>query len=100
MDKSEQLLKPWKPPWEERLEDEVSLFYGDILTIAENWSSQFIIFVVKSVHWILNHKLFIVLNWDEINVIQQRKLAFMMRGRSKVCKKINRVDTLVIKKIS
>ncbi|CAN6862060.1 unnamed protein product [Brassica oleracea var. botrytis] len=58
------------------------------------WLSQFLVFAVKSIYWIQNWKISIVLNWDKINIIQQKKVVFMMRCKFKARRRTDRVDTL------
>lgn len=101
MDKSALSLKPCKPPWKKRsskIEDEAFLLYGDVLIVVESWLSQFLVFAVESIYWIQNWKISIVLNWDKINIIQQKKVVFMMRCKFKARRRTDRVDTLSKKK--
>lgn len=100
IDKSNLLLKPWEPSWRKRqygVRDVVSLLYGDILTIVESWLSHILIVMVESVHWILYRRISIALIWDKLNVIQQKEIDV---NDAKARKKISRIDTLLIKKIS
>lgn len=93
-------LKAWIISWKRRqhkAEGLISLLYGDILTIVENWSFQSLFLMVESIHWILNRRIYLYLNWNKTNVIQQRESVVIMRQKFKIRKKINRVDTLLIK---
>lgn len=83
---------------EESFEEEVFWLYGDVLTVVESWLSRFLVFMIESIYWILYQKISIVLNWDKINIIQQKILVFMMRRRSLVRKKVDRSDPLVTKR--
>lgn len=74
----------------------VLLLYGDILSIVENWPSQFFISMIELIHWILYWKISIDLIGDMVNVIQQKSLEFIMRRKFKAPEKIRRVDTLLI----
>ncbi|KAG5403119.1 hypothetical protein IGI04_009238 [Brassica rapa subsp. trilocularis] len=78
MDKSALSLKPY----------EAFLLYGDVLIVVE----------IESIYWIQNWKISIVLNWDKINIIQQKEVVFMMRCKFKARRRTDRVDTLSKKK--
>lgn len=83
--------------WQHKIIDLVSLLYGDICTIVENWSFQYLFLMVKSIHWILNRRIYIDLYWNRTNIIQRRESVFMMRRSFEDRKKNNRVFTLLIK---
>ena len=52
----------------------ISLFYGDVLIIVENWQFVLLFFLRESIDWISSRKIFIVPIWNLVNVIQQRNL--------------------------
>ena len=79
-------LKSWNSTSKEQV---VFLLYDDILIIVENWSFQLLFLTVESIHWILNRRILIDLNWNETNVIQKRELIFQMRQRFQVRKKLS-----------
>lgn len=81
-------LNLWKPPWINqwlRTKDVFFLLYGDIRTVAENWQSQ-VLFVLDSYP-----KIYIVLIWDLVSVIQQKKklksiMRYTFEDRKKIMK--------------
>ena len=86
-------LKSWNASSKKHV---VSLLYGDMLTIVENWSFQLLFLTVESIHWILNRRILIDLNWNETNVIQQRELIVQMRQRFQVRKNLSLIVLVIL----
>ena len=55
--------------WQYIIEDVISLLYGNIFTIVKKWHFQLLFFMVESVYWILNRRIYRDLYWKKANVI-------------------------------